>query len=112
MDGVPAVAGNGPWRPSLPGHGPRYLPYWAGFVLFNYRSLGGTLLHRPGRELSLGGNAVWLAAARIAPMAAGLLFWALAALAIPADRLGLASAVVSATMLTVQLGMLGVGPRP
>ncbi|BAS16627.1 hypothetical protein AHiyo8_49300 [Arthrobacter sp. Hiyo8] len=55
---------------------------------------------------------MWLAAARIAPMAAGLLFWALAALAIPADRLGLASAVVSATMLTVQLGMLGVGPRP
>jgi glycosyltransferase involved in cell wall biosynthesis/O-antigen/teichoic acid export membrane protein len=89
---------------------PRYLPYWAGFVLYNYRAFGGTLLRLPKQGLSLGGNAVWLAAARIAPMAAGLLFWALAALVIPADRLGLASAVVSATMLTVQLGMLGVGP--
>ncbi|MDQ0031204.1 glycosyltransferase [Arthrobacter bambusae] len=89
---------------------PRYLPYWVGFLLYNYGSFGRTLLRLPRQGLSLGGNAMWLAAARIAPMAAGLLFWALAALAIPADRLGLASAVVSATLLTVQLGMLGVGP--
>ncbi|MDQ0209659.1 glycosyltransferase [Arthrobacter bambusae] len=89
---------------------PRYLPYWAGFVLYNYGAFGSTLLRLPRHGLSLGGNAVWLAAARIAPMAAGLLFWALAAVVIPADRLGLASAVVAATMLTVQLGMLGVGP--
>jgi glycosyltransferase involved in cell wall biosynthesis/O-antigen/teichoic acid export membrane protein len=89
---------------------PRYLPYWAGFLIYNYRAFGGTLLRLPKQELSLGGNALWLAAARIAPMAAGLLFWALAALLIPPDRLGLASAVVSATLLTVQVGMLGVGP--
>ncbi|MFK4297320.1 glycosyltransferase involved in cell wall biosynthesis/O-antigen/teichoic acid export membrane protein [Arthrobacter sp. GAS37] len=89
---------------------PRYLPYWAGFLVYNYGAFCSTLLRLPKQGLSLGGNAVWLAAARITPMAAGLVFWALAAVMIPPDRLGLASAVVSATMLTVQLGMLGVGP--
>lgn len=89
---------------------PRYLPYWAGFLVYNYGAFSSTLLRLPRQGLSLGGNAVWLAAARITPMVAGLIFWALAALMIPPDRLGLASAVVSATMLTVQLGMLGVGP--
>ena len=89
---------------------PKFLPYWAGFAFHNYRAMCATLLKRPGDGLSLGGNAMWLAAARIAPMAAGLLFWAVAALATSPDRLGLASAVVSAVLLTVQLGMLGIGP--
>ncbi|MBT8161782.1 MULTISPECIES: glycosyltransferase [Arthrobacter] len=89
---------------------PKFLPYWAGFAFHNYRAMCATLLKLPPNGLSLGGNAVWLAAARIAPMAAGLLFWAMAALATSPDRLGLASAVVSAALLTVQLGMLGIGP--
>ncbi len=63
-----------------------------------------------GKILSLGGNTVWLTAARVAPMAAGFLFWFLAALLLAPAQLGLGSAVVAAALLTVQVGMLGVGP--
>ncbi|TDK24085.1 hypothetical protein E2F48_15010 [Arthrobacter crusticola] len=59
--------------------------------------------------LSLGTNALWLTAARIAPMAAGFLFWILAALLLVPAQLGLSSAIVAAALLTVQIGMLGVG---
>ncbi len=62
------------------------------------------------KGLSLGGNAIWLAAARVAPMAAGFLFWVLAALLLAPEQLGLGTAVVAAALLTVQVGMLGVGP--
>jgi O-antigen/teichoic acid export membrane protein len=62
------------------------------------------------KVLSLGGNTIWLTAARIAPMVTGLVFWALAALLLVPAELGLASAVVAAALLTVQIGMLGVGP--
>jgi O-antigen/teichoic acid export membrane protein len=89
---------------------PRYLPYWAGFLLYNYRAMLGHLLRPSPGGLSLGGNAAWLAAARVAPMVTGFLFWALAAFLLPPSQLGLGSAVVSAALLTVQLGMLGVGP--
>ncbi|TAM71144.1 MAG: hypothetical protein EPN48_02775 [Microbacteriaceae bacterium] len=72
---------------------------------------------RPGRllsfrsgGLSLTGNAAWLAAARVAPMLTGFIFWALAALMLAPAQLGLGSAVVSSSLLTVQLGQLGVGP--
>ncbi|MHA7264670.1 lipopolysaccharide biosynthesis protein [Arthrobacter sp. TMN-37] len=60
--------------------------------------------------LSLGTNALWLTAARVAPMAAGFLFWILAALLLVPAQLGLSSAIVAAALLTVQIGMLGVGP--
>jgi O-antigen/teichoic acid export membrane protein len=43
-------------------------------------------------------------------MAAGFLFWALAAIMLPPAQLGLGSAVVAAALLTGQLGLLGVGP--
>jgi O-antigen/teichoic acid export membrane protein len=89
---------------------PRYVPYWVGFLLYNYRAMFGEILRPANQPLSLGGNAAWLAAARIAPMAAGFVFWALAALVLPPAQIGLGSAVVSAALLTVQLGMLGVGP--
>ncbi|MGF9649664.1 hypothetical protein AAIH32_16995 [Pseudarthrobacter oxydans] len=66
---------------------------------------------RPAAKvLSLGGNTIWLTAARVVPMVTGLLFWALAAILLAPAELGLASAVVAAALLTVQIGMLGVGP--
>jgi glycosyltransferase involved in cell wall biosynthesis/O-antigen/teichoic acid export membrane protein len=91
-------------------HAPRYLPYWAGFLLYNYRSMFGEILRPQNQPISVAGNAAWLAAARVAPMLTGFLFWALAALVLPPAQIGLGSAVVSAALLTVQLGMLGVGP--
>ena len=91
-------------------HAPRFLPYWACFLLYNYRAMVPGLL-RPARQgLSLGGNTVWLSAARVAPMVAGFLFWGLAAFLLPPAQLGLGSAVVSGVLLTVQLALLGVGP--
>ncbi|WP_427128982.1 glycosyltransferase [Pseudarthrobacter sp. S9] len=89
---------------------PRFLPYWMGFFLYNYRAMFGEILRPANQTLSVGGNAAWLAAARVAPMLTGFLFWALAALVLPQAQIGLGSAVVSAALLTVQLGMLGVGP--
>ena len=89
---------------------PRFLPYWVGFLLYNYRAMFGELLRPAHKPISVGGNAAWLAAARIAPMVTGFLFWALAALVLPPEQIGLGSAVVAAALLTVQLGMLGVGP--
>jgi O-antigen/teichoic acid export membrane protein len=77
-----------------------------------YRVRNGSFARlRPGDQgLSLAGNAAWLAAARVAPMLTGFVFWALAALVLPPAQLGLGAAVVSAALLTVQLGQLGVGP--
>ena len=89
---------------------PRFLPYWMGFLLYNYRAMFAELLRPAHKPISVGRNAAWLAAARIAPMMTGFLFWALAALVLPPEQIGLSSAVVSAALLTVQLGMLGVGP--
>jgi O-antigen/teichoic acid export membrane protein/glycosyltransferase involved in cell wall biosynthesis len=89
---------------------PRFLPYWVGFLLYNYRAMFGELLRPAHKPMSVGGNAAWLAAARIAPMVTGFLFWALAALVLPPEQIGLGSAVVAAALLTVQLGMFGVGP--
>ena len=89
---------------------PRFLPYWMGFLLYNYRAMFAELLRPAHNPISVGRNAAWLAAARIAPMVTGFLFWALAALVLPPAEIGLSSAVVSAALLTVQLGMLGVGP--
>ena len=89
---------------------PRFLPYWMCFFLYNYRAMFGELLRPAHKPISVGGNAAWLAAARIAPMVTGFLFWALAALVLPPEQIGLGSAVVAAALLTVQLGMLGVGP--
>ncbi|MDQ0848672.1 O-antigen/teichoic acid export membrane protein/glycosyltransferase involved in cell wall biosynthesis [Arthrobacter sp. B3I9] len=89
---------------------PRFLPYWPGFFLFNYRSMASEILRPAGQPLSVGGNAAWLAAARVAPMVAGFLFWALVALVLPPAQTGLGSVVISAALLTVQLGMFGVGP--
>jgi O-antigen/teichoic acid export membrane protein len=91
-------------------HAPRFLPYWVCFLLYNYRAMFGEILRPESKPISVGGNAAWLAAARIAPMLTGFLFWALAALVLPPAQTGLGSAVVSAALLTVQLGMLGVGP--
>lgn len=91
-------------------HAPRFLPYWMCFLLYNYRALVFSLL-RPARHgLSLGGNTAWLSAARVAPMVVGFLFWGMAAFLLPSTQLGLGSAVVSGTLLTVQLSLLGVGP--
>lgn len=89
---------------------PRYLPYWPGFFLYNYRSMIGEILRPAGQPLSVGGNAAWLAAARVAPMVTGFLFWALVALVLPPAQTGLVSVLVSAALLTVQLGTFGVGP--
>lgn len=91
-------------------HAPRYLPYWAGFLLYNYRSMLAEILRPGNKPITVGGNTAWLAAARVAPMLTGFLFWALAALVLPPAQAGLGSAVVSAALLTVQLGMLGIGP--
>lgn len=90
-------------------HAPRFLPYWACFLVYNYRSMFGEFLRPPEAGHSVGGNAAWLSAARIAPMATGFLFWALAAIMLPPAQLGIGSAVVAAALLTVQLGMLGIG---
>ena len=89
---------------------PRFLPYWMGFLLYNYRAMAAELLRPTHKGITVGRNAAWLAAARIAPMVTGFLFWALAALVLPPAQIGLGSAVVSAALLTVQLGMFGVGP--
>ena len=62
------------------------------------------------RGRSVGANTVSLAAARIVPMITGFGFWALAALSLHPARLGLGSALVSAILLAVQLGLLGIGP--
>ncbi|WP_087874054.1 glycosyltransferase [Arthrobacter globiformis] len=88
---------------------PRFLAYWVCFLVYNYRAMFGELLRPPGTGLSVGGNAAWLTAARVAPMAIGFLFWAVAALMLPPEQLGMGSAVAAAAHLTVQLGMLGVG---
>lgn len=64
----------------------------------------------PARPRSITGNTIALAAARIAPMLTGFVFWAIAALALPPARLGVGSALVSAVLLVVQLGLLGIGP--
>lgn len=90
-------------------HAPRFLAYWACFLVYNYRSMFGEFLHPPATGYSVGGNAAWLSAARIAPMITGFLFWALAAIMLPPAQLGVGSAVVAAALLTVQLGMLGIG---
>lgn len=47
-------------------HAPRFLAYWACFLVYNYRSMFRELLRPPGTGLSVGGNAAWLTAARIA----------------------------------------------
>ncbi|MBD1544262.1 glycosyltransferase [Arthrobacter sp. IA7] len=91
-------------------HAPRFLAYWACFLVYNYRSMFGELLRPPGTGLSVSGNAAWLTAARVAPMATGFLFWAMAAIMLPPAQLGMGSAVVAAALLSVHLGMLGVGP--
>ncbi|NVM99927.1 hypothetical protein [Arthrobacter sp. SDTb3-6] len=67
---------------------------------------------RPGplQTESMGANTLALAAARVAPMVVGFIFWALAALSLSPARLGLGSALVSAVLLSVQLALLGVGP--
>ena len=67
---------------------------------------------RPDQQKSgsMGANTLALAAARVAPMVVGFIFWALAAVSLPPARLGLGSALVSAVLLSVQLGLLGVGP--
>jgi len=67
---------------------------------------------RPSQQQSqsLGANTVALAAARVAPMVTGFIFWALAALTLSPASLGLGSALVSAVLLSVQLGLLGIGP--
>lgn len=91
-------------------HAPRFLPYWVCFLLYNYRALVLALLRPPSFGLSLGGNTVWLSAARVAPMIVGFLFWGMAAFLLPPAELGLGSAVVSGALLTVQLALLGVGP--
>lgn len=88
---------------------PRFLPYWAGFLLYNYGAMFGEILRPRGSALSVGGNTAWLTAARVAPMVTGFLFWALAALMLPPEQIGMGSAVVAAALLTVQFGMLGVG---
>lgn len=88
---------------------PRFLPYWAGFVVYNYVALFGEILRPRGGALSVGGNTAWLTATRVVPMVTGFLFWALAALMLPPEQIGMGSAVVAAALLTVQLGMLGVG---
>ncbi|GGH98140.1 glycosyltransferase [Arthrobacter liuii] len=88
---------------------PRYLPYWTTFLIYNYRAMMTELCRPAAKGHSVGGNAAFLSAARIAPMATGFLFWALAASLLDPAELGLASAVVAAAMLTVQLGMMGVG---
>ncbi len=88
---------------------PRFLPYWLGFLLYNYRAMLGEMVRPTAQPLSVGGNAAWLTAARVAPMLTGFLFWALAAVVLPPAQIGLGSAVVSAALLTVQLGMLGIG---
>ncbi|WP_457973504.1 glycosyltransferase [Arthrobacter sp. D1-17] len=90
-------------------HAPRFLPYWVCFLVYNYRSMFGEFLRPPGTGYSVGGNAAWLSAARIAPMLTGFVFWALAAIMLPPAQLGMGSAVVAAALLTVQLGMLGIG---
>ena len=59
---------------------------------------------------SMGANTLSLAAARVAPMVVGFVFWALAALSLSPARLGLGSALLSAVLLSVQLALLGVGP--
>jgi O-antigen/teichoic acid export membrane protein len=91
-------------------HAPRFLPYWAGFILYNYGSMFGEILRPRGAGLSVSGNAAWLTAARVAPTMTGFLFWALPALMLPPGQIGMGSAVAAAALLTVQLGMLGVGP--
>ncbi|HWE89735.1 MAG TPA: glycosyltransferase [Pseudonocardiaceae bacterium] len=89
---------------------PRFLPYWLGFVTYNYRSMIRELLNPGKGGLSLGGNATALAAARVVPMMVGFAFWALAALRLSPTEVGLGSVVASAVMLAVQLALLGVGP--
>ena len=89
---------------------PRYLPYWLGFVAYNYRAMLSELLRSGSDGLSLGGNTTALAAARVVPMVVGFAFWALAALRLSPTDVGLGSVVASGALLVVQLGLLGVGP--
>ena len=93
LDGGASAAGHRPRRGHVPVRAPRFLPYWPGFLLFNYRSMIGEILRPAGQPLSVGGNAAWLAAARVAPMVTGFLFWALVALVLPPAQTGLGSVV-------------------
>lgn len=82
----------------------------AGFLFDSCRAMFRKIVRPAAEGHSLAGNAIWLTAARVAPMAAGFLFWLVAALTLAPNELGLGSAVVAAALLTVQAGMLGVGP--
>lgn len=107
------------WRMALPLRGrgaglslrqaPRYLPYWTGFLLYNGGSMLGEILRPAHKPISRSGNAAWLAAARVAPILTGFLFWALAAFILPPAQIGLGSAAIAAALLTVQPGMPGIG---
>ncbi|APX04184.1 hypothetical protein BWQ92_22795 [Arthrobacter sp. QXT-31] len=83
---------------------------WAGFLLDSGRATFRKIVRPAAEGRSLAGSTLWLTAARVTPMATGFLFWFLAALTLAPKDLGLGSAVVAAALLTVQAGMLGVGP--
>ncbi len=77
LAGVSAAAGHraGCGHVPVPAHRV-FLPYWMGFFLYNSRHVR-ELLRPAHKPISVGGNAAWFAAARIAPMVTGFLFWRL-----------------------------------
>lgn len=100
---------------------PQWLPYFVVFFFFNYVAMIRHLTGQAGRSLrepredgadaalSLMGNSVALSAARVGTMAIGVASWLVAARLFDLTTVGIAAAVVAATMLCVQLAQLGVG---
>ena len=63
----------------------------------------------PARSLRMTASSLGLIAGKVASMGLGFLFWLAAARLASAAEVGLAAGAVSAMMLCVQLGLLGVG---
>ena len=130
--GVPLAAGLRGALLSLARLQPRWLPYYACFVLFNYAGLASALGERrhrrsPAREgeddagrlvqpewqalapRSQISNGLTLIAAKAITMGLGFAFWVLAARLFAPREVGLAAGVVAAMMLCTQFAQFGFG---
>jgi len=102
---------------------PRWLPYYACFVVFNYAGLFAELISRLPRPHSRAGpgdiqalaplsqisNGLALIASKAITMGLGFAFWVLAARLFAPREVGVAAGVVSAMMLCTQIAQFGFG---
>ena len=121
--GLPLAAGLRGAFLSLARREPRWIPYYACFVVFNYAGLFAQLARRmPGPNpraspsdgqtlapLSQVSNGLALIASKAITMGLGFAFWVLAARLFAPREVGVAAGVVAAMMLCTQLAQFGFG---